>query len=246
MLRAIGPITGCELLAQDGLIGRCRDFLFDDHDWSIRWMVADTGKWLAGRQVLVAPAALGTPDWRGRKLPLRLTREQVEQSPPLAADAPVSRRWERAWFGHFGFPHYWEGLGAWGIGAQLEPEARHEPGLEPSADEGDPHLRSCQELIGYHVEASDGPIGHVDELIVDDGAWRIALVVLRTRNLLPGPRVLAAVGAIAAIDAAQRLVTTPLGRDDIRDSVAYSPGRPVTTDALEQARGQLGRLSARA
>jgi hypothetical protein len=47
MLRLIGEITGYVLAAENGDIGRCKDFLFDDTQWAIRYMVADTGYSLA-------------------------------------------------------------------------------------------------------------------------------------------------------------------------------------------------------
>jgi hypothetical protein len=242
MLRAIGPITGCELLASDGLIGRCRDFLFEDTDWHIRWMVAATGKWLPGRKVLITPVALGQPDWERRRLPVRLARTQIEEAPPLESDAPVSRRWERAWFAHFGFPHYWEGLGAWGLGAQIGPDGDEGLDREGIDEDSGTHLRSCDEVRGYHVEAADGPIGHVDEFIVDDEQWVIRTLVVRTRNLLPGSKVLVPAAVFTDVDWAQRIVTTGLTRADIEESPPYRPDAPVNRERDEHAYDYLGRM----
>ena len=44
----------------DGEIGKVREFYFDDQHWAIRYLVADTENWLAGRQVLISPYALGS------------------------------------------------------------------------------------------------------------------------------------------------------------------------------------------
>ena len=52
--------------ARDGEIGKVHSFLFDDDNWTIRYLVVDTGRWLPGRKVLIAPTALGRPDWQGR------------------------------------------------------------------------------------------------------------------------------------------------------------------------------------
>lgn len=48
MLIDAGQLMGYVLHAEDGEIGRCRDFLVDDHDWTVRYVVAETGKWLPG------------------------------------------------------------------------------------------------------------------------------------------------------------------------------------------------------
>ena len=89
-------------MAEDGEIGRCKDFLFDDEKWTIRYMVADTRKWLPGRKVLISPMSLGAVDWSSRHFQVELTRRQVEDSPPLEEDAPVSRQYEMiyAFFRH--------------------------------------------------------------------------------------------------------------------------------------------------
>lgn len=83
MLRSINELYNYVLQAEDGEIGRCKDFLFDDRFWTIRYMVADTGKWLPGRKVLVSPISLGEPNWGVKVFPVRLTKEQIEEAPGL-------------------------------------------------------------------------------------------------------------------------------------------------------------------
>jgi hypothetical protein len=52
------------------------------------------------------------------------------------------------------------------------------------------HLRSVKEVIGYHIQATDGDIGHVEDFVVDDEVWALRYVVVDTRNWLPGRKVL--------------------------------------------------------
>ncbi len=58
MLNTATTLKGYTLHSRDGEIGKVKDFYFDDHYWTIRYLVADTGNWLTGRQVLIAPYAL--------------------------------------------------------------------------------------------------------------------------------------------------------------------------------------------
>ena len=46
----------------------------------------------------------------------------------------------------------------------------------------DPHLRNCQALIGYHIHATDGGVGHVQGYLVDDETWANRYVVVNTSN----------------------------------------------------------------
>ena len=68
------------LHATDGVIGRVRDLYFDDHRWTVRYVVADTRRWLPDRTVLISPIWVRAIDWRGSRLDLDLTRDRVRKS----------------------------------------------------------------------------------------------------------------------------------------------------------------------
>ena len=114
MLHNLKLIRGHKLAASDGAIGHVNDFYFDDKTWAIRYLVADTGKWLAGRQVLLSPHAFGRLDQDGKILTINLTRKQIENSPSIEAHRPVSRQYEEHYYDYFGWPYYWAGNGLWG------------------------------------------------------------------------------------------------------------------------------------
>ena len=95
MLWAASTIHGYAIEATDGTIGSVDDFLFSDDSWIIRWAVVDTGNWLPGRRVLLPPNQLKLPDAESRSLSVALTRKQVEDSPEIDRDPPVSRQQER-------------------------------------------------------------------------------------------------------------------------------------------------------
>ncbi len=83
MLRLLHMLRGYTLLARDGEVGACRDFLFDDEAWVIRYMVVDTHRWLPDHQVLIVPSFVDTPDWEAKMIPVKPTREQIKSCPPL-------------------------------------------------------------------------------------------------------------------------------------------------------------------
>ena len=58
MLRSIKDLEHYAIGATDGDIGRVKDFYFDDDSWVVRYLVVDTGSWLAGRSVLISPISL--------------------------------------------------------------------------------------------------------------------------------------------------------------------------------------------
>lgn len=252
MLIALAEPEGYRLEATDGEIGRCRDFLLDEDQWAVRWMVADTRTWLPGRKVLVSPAQLDAPDWSSRRLPVRLTRAQIEQSPPLDTDAPVSRRYEQGLNAFHGLPDYWLGSGLWGdypvpssmIGArevmiEPAPAVPVEPDTaEPVAarDDGSERLRSLRELTGYGVfarerggaDAGEVQVGRVDDVIVDDGAWAVHYFVVDRSWLPMSKRVLLPVDCVDSIDWAERTVHTHAGAEQLKDAPSLQGDESVT------------------
>ncbi len=230
MLRALESITGYELQAQDGTIGRCKDFLFDDTRWRIRYMVAATGKWLPGRKVLITPVALGrrTGTTRAAGAPDPRTDRQ------RAAPGP----------GRAGLPALGAGLvrplrlspllgrpGHLGPGARTWTPADESAARIAEVADGDPHLRSCDEVAGYRVEATRRPIGHVEEFIVDDEEWSIRFLVVDTRNLLPGRKVLIAPEWLREVDWEHMVLRVELTREDaVRESPPFDPDAAVNRE----------------
>jgi hypothetical protein len=200
----------------------------------VRYLVIDTGKWLPGRKVVIPPLALNPLKPGDFILSALLTKQQVQNSPPLAQHAPVSRQYEEVLFSYFFWKPYWSvptgGLGP--VHDPLEPsdsaqsEAAERSGSqeEPS---GDPHLRSCDEVIGYHIRAADGDIGHVEDFILDADDWILRYFVVDTRNWLPGRRVLLATSWIDAIRWSDREVEVDSTKDQIKNSPPFNPSAPV-------------------
>ena len=114
MLCKAKTVKGYKLDSLDGEIGSVKEFYFDDQHWAIRYLVADTGNWLTGRQVLISPYALGVVNQGKQSISINLTNKQIEKSPSLASDKPVSRQFEVSYYGYYGWPVYWDGPYMWG------------------------------------------------------------------------------------------------------------------------------------
>jgi uncharacterized protein YrrD len=234
MLRSEKELRGYTIRAIDGDIGKVHELYFDDLAWIVRYMVVDTGNWLPGRKVLLWPGALGQPDWETQSLSVGLTKEQVENSPHISSDEPVSRQMETDLHTYYGWTPYWRsGLPALGLGAAAAAEmisrSAEEEDNEKEA-ESDPHLRSSREVIGYHIQARDGEIGHVEDLIIDDEAWYIHYLVIDTRNWLPGRKVLVAPAWAEQVNWVERMVYLDLSRETVKNSPEYDPSMPVNRE----------------
>lgn len=229
MLHSLKEIRDYVLQAEDGEIGRSKDFLFDDRFWAIRYMVADTGKWMVGRKVLVSPISLGEPDRASNLIQVRMTKKRIEEAPGLDEDAPVSRQHEKLWHQYYGWSGYWGGVNTWGAVAYARAldDKKIQENETTEVDSGDDHLRSFNEVIGYHIQARDNEIGHVEDFVVEDETWTIRYMVVDTSNWLSGRKVLVTPTWIDSVDWAQSKVSVDLTREQVKNSPEYDPAAPV-------------------
>ena len=109
MLQVISPLKGFTIKGGDGEIGTVVDFLFDDTSWKVRWLVIDCGTWLTGRKVLIHPSAISRQDLEQHEFVVALTKTQVEGSPELVEDEPVSQQMENQLYTYYGWDPLWDG-----------------------------------------------------------------------------------------------------------------------------------------
>jgi hypothetical protein len=228
MLRSLKDLVMYNFAASDGALGPISDFYFDDWEWCVRYIVIDTDKWLPGRKVLISPVSIGQADSAARRLHVKLTRDQIENSPGIETDKPVSRQMEVDLADYYSWPYYW---GARTGGGAAAAAALADKKIDtPESGQGDSNLRSVKVVTGYHIEAKDGAIGHVEDFILDDEDWTIRYMVVDTRNWLPGKKVLIAPCLIRSVRWDQSNVHVDLPRDLVEASPEYDPSAPVNRE----------------
>jgi hypothetical protein len=241
MLFAVSGLEGCPVRASDGDVGAVKDFLFDDENWKIRWMVVGAGHRLPGRQVLIHPSAIAplTLPPKPRlpmmspgdtlELTVNLTREQIEAGPHSGEDEPVNKDMEALLYDYYGWDPYW---GATHFGAAVLPNAesrivgdvvRREADAETPPIDGADRLHSVASFKSYYVHALDGDIGHVENVLADDTNWEIRYLVIATRNWWPGKVVQLAPYAVKDIDWFGQHINMNVTRDQVRSAPAWDP-----------------------
>ncbi|HTH50056.1 MAG TPA: PRC-barrel domain-containing protein [Candidatus Limnocylindria bacterium] len=230
MLIKASTLKGYKLHCLDGELGAVREFYFDDQHWTIRYLVANTGSWLTGRQVLISPYALVAVLKADEQIAVNLTKKQIEESPLLNSDQPVSKQFEESYYGYYGWPMYWGGPFVWGA----SPSLVRNPEMWPEGNQGgkawDPHLRSTHAVHGYHIQALDGELGHVEDFIIEDETWSIRYLVVATRNWWPGKKVLISPDWIERVSWTDQKVFANLSREAIRHSPEYTADSLITRE----------------
>lgn len=239
MLRSMHDLENYDISATDGNIGDIADFLFDDSEWVIRYFVVETGNWLLSRKVLISPISVQKANWKEQSLPVMITKEQVKNSPNINTDQPVSRQHEIDYLGYYGYPFYWGGTGFWGGGLYpyaLYPGFGHYPHSKEEAGNAtldhemmqrevhkndDRHLRSYKTIVGYHIHAIDGDIGHISGLLVEEDTWAVRYLIIDTSNWFGGHKVLVSPEWIEELQWLDRSVSVDLKRQKIKDAPEF-------------------------
>jgi len=232
MQHSISSMIGYAIRATDGDLGKVDEFYFDDETWTIRYVVVETGNWLSGRKVLISPVAFGKTELESRTISVNLTCVQVSSSPDIDTEKPIYRQHEAELHEYYQWP--WRGGYGGAFGTTPLPLSGGEVFVEQEASTSgrrdDPHLRSTRQVTGYHIHATDGEIGHVEDFIVNDENWAIRFLVVDTRNWLPGKKVLLSPQWIKRVEWADSSVYFDLTRESVRNSPEFDFSKAVNRD----------------
>lgn len=246
MLYRLNKLFGMSIGATDGELGKIKDVYFDDGRWAVRYLVVETGSWLDRRKVLISPLAVERIDWKEEVVHVRLTQQQVRGSPSLDTQKPVSRQHELEYFSYYGYPDYLTGPLLWGLTPYpvipTGASAPYNEGLEARAiQKGDPHLRSLNEVLRYQVHAADGPMGHLEDLMIDDGSWAVRYIVVDTANLWFDKQVVMPVQWIQKLDWGGKAVFIDVTREAGRHAPKYDASIEFSRDYETRLHGHFDR-----
>jgi sporulation protein YlmC with PRC-barrel domain len=225
-----------DIQATDGSIGTVHDFFFDDQKWTARYLVVDTMKWLPGQKVLISPMSIGKVEAVAEEVALSLTKEQIKDSPTIDADKPVSKQNELVISDYYGFPPYWSGMERSFWGSYLYPAELYKNRERYVMDETyngnseDSHLRSMKEVSDYHVHATDGQIGHIEDFLIDEQTWAIRYLIVDTKNWWPGRKVLISPDWMNEVSWDEKTVYVDFTKEEIKNGPEYTKAKEVSRD----------------
>jgi hypothetical protein len=201
MLRKVNDLLRRRITGADGSIGHCRDFLIDDRDWHIDYLLADTSRWLSGDQVLISSRLIGRSAVVSRELPVRITRSQIRKSTP-AKSLPKTNG---------------------GGEAEETPGPVRVPTNQEPDTLGNGHTHSLAALRGWHLMAPDGDCGEVRDFLVEDSDWRVRRLVVQTGEGAAGPhKVLLTTEMIDYVDWDEHLLFTEYSAEALRAAPNYA------------------------
>ncbi|MBO1895753.1 MAG: PRC-barrel domain-containing protein [Shewanella sp.] len=243
MLHTLNDLQNLSIHASDGDIGLTKDFYFDDKHWVIRYLVVETGSWLSSKKILLSPISIKEFNQEQKTLAVTISREQVKNSPDIDSEKPVSRQHEVDHMEYYGYSQYWGNTGIWGSEPSpnmmapgyysVAPKPDNLDNPEMSADveaalsrDNDHHLRSSHAVAGYHLDAIDGELGHLQGMLIDIDTWAIRYLIINTSNWWLGHLVLIAPKSIKEVSWPTSKIYVDMTQQQVKDAPTYDPSVP--------------------
>lgn len=101
-------VTRYTLHAQDADIGTVEDFILDDEEWGVRYLVIRTGTWLSDKQVLLAPEWVERISPEGGDIFVNLPPAVIKDAPPYDSAAQISTAYEQRLHNHYERRGHWQ------------------------------------------------------------------------------------------------------------------------------------------
>ena len=219
MHASLNDLSHYSVETADGAAGRVEDLYLGTEDRTLRYALVDVGGWFADRTAVIAASKFGAPDSGGRRWPVSLTREEIESAPSPGVELPDRRASFALDLG--AMPSIVVGP-AGGVYSPvlLEAQIAEIAGVTGSAGEdgADTAFFALSAIRGREVEGTDGALGTLSDLLVEEDGFRLSFLVIDTGGLLPQRQIVVPADRIAALDA-----EGPIRLDATKDEVEKSP-----------------------
>ena len=184
----LSKISLLKVKAVEGDVGFVEDYLFDDDLWTIRYIVANVRPWIDTEEVLLTPLSIKGLDQKHKEIEFCHDKKSIENSPRISADEPVKRHQEKILLReNRASKHLIDDEGTVeedsqrSLGVSMHPEALVTKSKKTTEkDECNSHLRSFREIRGYEVYCVDDFLGYLEDVEVDDEAWNVLCLLVKT------------------------------------------------------------------
>jgi len=104
-LQSTDAVKGYAIHATDGEIGKVVDYILDDSNWKIDYLVVDTGSWLNSKKVLLPTGWISQVKWDNEIVIVNVTTDEIENSPSFESSEPINEVDEKKLYDYYGRPH---------------------------------------------------------------------------------------------------------------------------------------------
>jgi hypothetical protein len=190
MLWGLKSLKKCSVVASDGKLGNFDNAFFERDRWVVPLISIKTGPWLLGRSVLLAPDFVRRIQTRNHRMQIDISKREILRHKTVDQETAISRRKDEDVRNYYGWPLFWgyvpgpdlyypvTGIHQFqfpGVAAEFTPEPKDVVLHTPTGQ-----LKDGEEILGFKVQAIDGEIGYVQDLMIDLEKWKVSYLVVET------------------------------------------------------------------
>ena len=229
MLKRLTDLQDYTLRTQDGAAAPIQDFIIDDFNWAVRYVVAQVGE----RLVALSTTVFTDFDDQQQAGVTRLNEAAILDGPSIDPARPLSREDELMLSEHYGWTPYWQtdqggdvpntmpgdltAIPLLDIQAEIDRERERLVPVTSSTGK-ESHLRSARTILGYTVMARDEDAGKLSEILVQSDDWNLHYLVVDTGGMLPGKKAVLSPQWVQKIDADDSRILVDLDRETLQKS----------------------------
>jgi hypothetical protein len=150
-----------------------------------------------------------------------MTKREVEQCASSETARPVSHQMQHKVSARYGGTYAQGGGPMASLHGVMSSEAVALAEAEESPPPQGPGLRSIQEVLGYQIEALDGPLGVAEDFLIDDDEWVIRYILVNTKTWKPGRQVLIPPAWVQAIVWSESRIHVSVNREKIKTAQRF-------------------------
>jgi hypothetical protein len=216
------------LSAVDGYLGNFEDMYIDVPAWQARYLLPVSAITSNDRRYLISSLAIGIIDHAVKRIYVELTQHQIEHSPAIRAQQPLSRQYEIEYYSYYGWPPYWEQNSA----CLSDDNEQHKTGSNERHGKVVKHpmyssLHRADQLKGFLVVSRDGISGYVEDLILDARYWLIHYLQIKVHAGSRHKHILLEPGWIEQINLPGQTIHISLPSRAITRAPAFDPARAI-------------------
>lgn len=101
LLHSTRKVIGYTISAVDGVIGKIDDFIFNDRNWKLDFMVVDNVDWNPDEKVIISPKRIKEIKWESSAVTVNTMVDLVKDSPEYDPNLPIGEVYEADLDNHY-------------------------------------------------------------------------------------------------------------------------------------------------
>lgn len=251
MLISLRSLTGYEVHSRDGIVGFANDFLFDQKNWSIAYIVDKSSRGIGkGKEVLLASKLIKKVDLELENIQLDVDSEQIRKSPHIKVSevlnpeqhlpsevntviirSDIINNMNIARMQDYVNKKRYTKNATLNSEDLLHVDARLKKAmLIQQESEEVRSLQSAVRTLGFRISSRNGEHGYMQDLVVNDDDWSVKFLVINTKRNLSGKKILVSPESVDWVSWRKKHVSIDLEKEKLSGCPNFNMILPINNE----------------